>query len=212
MEAGRTPTSAAKRKAMYKCGSPVAWREEYKNRCKERLKGSRSKLLDKYRKIETAQDSGLEKLMNEEWLKMRSEGFPSHHFESFDDILITLENIKKELLEWETETILQMESNTINADIDHHELNDSSSTLLCPICNAGYLAVQSGFLICSCGLNINLEQDSLSLANVKACLEEGVSGHSKICNLRPQFSLVDNFGNSNLMVTCSGCDFMFIVV
>nr|XP_018670338.1 RPA-interacting protein A-like [Ciona intestinalis] len=216
-----TPDSVAKRKAMYKVGSPAsggAWKETYKRRCAERFHKSRSKLLDKYRNIvidETTEEDSLETVMNQELQKMQEECLtPFTGPITFEDVVKTMEEIKQELLEWEAELIFQSENQQMKIEVENHEaiIENGENQVICPICCVNHLEVQINHLKCRCGVNINLRQDAITLSHVKQSLEEGVTSHFNNCHCKPSFKVKTKFLQTNLILTCLACDFMYIVV
>ena len=197
---------AAKRKAMYKMASPLSWKENYKQRCAERLKNSRAKLLSRFRNSTDEVDD----IMTEEFQLMKEELCPStNDFSDFDDVLRCMEDIKSELLEWETELMLSYENQMMHVELD---LPSAENAVICPLCKLRSLKVHYNTVQCDCGLRIDTNRNSLSLANLKAWLEEGVNKHSSHCFRPPDFSVVKDFGTSHLLITCSQCDYMYIVI
>ncbi|CAG5116107.1 unnamed protein product [Candidula unifasciata] len=82
----------------------------------------------------------------------------------------------------------------------------------CPLCEKDSLIEQKSLILCSCGLNINIEQDSITLKHVKDNLAAGTEEHSQKCESKPAFSLNQKFGISNLLMSCQDCDFLFVIV
>uniref|UniRef100_H2ZBP7 RPA-interacting protein C-terminal domain-containing protein n=1 Tax=Ciona savignyi TaxID=51511 RepID=H2ZBP7_CIOSA len=220
-----TPDSVTKRKAMYKMGSPAggSWKDTYKRRCAERLHKSRSKLLDRYRNVKIDSENSehgldsVDSVMKQELEKMKSEGMASFNdMSSFEDVINTMEAIKGELLEWEAEILLKAENEQMQLAIECHEnhetLFNNNNFVICPLCSINHLELSYTHLQCKCGLNINTQQDSISLPHIKQSLEEAVTSHSATCTAKPVFDVINNFGQTNLLLTCPLCDYMFIVV
>ncbi|BFZ18453.1 hypothetical protein BsWGS_21492 [Bradybaena similaris] len=82
----------------------------------------------------------------------------------------------------------------------------------CPLCEKSSLVEQKNMILCRCGLSINVEQDSITLKNVKDNLAAGTEEHSQKCESKPAFSLNQKFGISNLLMSCQDCDFLFVIV
>ena len=199
--------SFAKRRTMYKMTSPLSWKDNYKQRCAVRLKNSREKLLNKFRNT----NADVDEIMTDELQAMQEElSSNDQDLTGFDDVLRCMEQIKFELLEWETELMLSYESEMVHDELEIPAVRDE---VICPVCKLHCLKVHFSTLHCDCGLLISTDQDSLSLANVKAWLEEGVVMHSARCLRPPIFSVVKQFrSTSHLLITCSVCDYMFIVI
>jgi len=198
--------SVAKRKAMYKTASHFSWKDNYKHRCAERLKSSRAKLLNRFRNSGSEVDA----IMTEE-LNLMQEELCSRpqDLTDFDDVLRCMEEIKSELLEWETELMLSYENQMMHVEL---EIPNAENAVLCPLCKQHGLKVHINIVECDCGLRIDTDRDSLSLSNLKVWLEDGVNKHSLYCMRPPNFSVVKDFGTSHLLITCSDCDYMFIVI
>ena len=198
---------SSKLKSLYKLGSPSSWKENYKLRCAERLKTSRSKLLNHFRNLEA--DVGIDEVMNEEFQQMKKELCSSvSDMAEFDDVLRCMEEIKLELCELEMETMLKYENQMLNHDIDAAMAEDD---VICPLCKLRNLKLTSNILHCDCGLQINTEQNSISLLDIKMSLEKAMLDHSSKCLKPLVFSVVNDFRSSHLLMACSECDYMFIV-
>ncbi|XP_076823326.1 RPA-interacting protein B-like [Clavelina lepadiformis] len=213
----RTPDSITKHKAMYKLTSSMPWKDNYKKRCAERLRSSRSKLLNRFRNVtDICERNSLDDVMHEEWQKMMDEfdsKSDSEHELHFDDVLKTMEEVKAELLEWETEILLEYENKAMDADVYQHDFGiDEHKVVVCPVCNNNYIQVHLGSVRCECGLRIDMGQDSIGVHHIKTCLEQGVTEHLQNCSTAPAFNVVESFGCTNLLLTCSACDYMFIVI
>lgn len=218
----RNPDSATKHKNMYKLGSPPTWKDTYKRRCTDRLKSSRSKLLQKFRNItvetetnatDEADSSIVDDVMREEWNALQSEKGDL----IFDSVLATLEEIKNELVLQEQEILVQYEKDreheeeALHSAVSHHE-NQCQNQIVCPICKSNYLEIKQNVIFCKCGLHVDTEQDCITLRHVDIQLRVGSTSHLEKCHARPVFGVVDTFGTKNLLMSCNACDFMFIVI
>ena len=73
----------------------MPWKDNYKKRCAERLRSSRSKLLNRFRNVtDICERNSLDDVMHEEWQKMMDK-FDSksdtEHELHFDDVLKTMD-------------------------------------------------------------------------------------------------------------------------
>lgn len=204
--------SVKNHKAMYKMASPLQWREKYKHRCAERLRNNRSKLLDRFRNFDV--DSCVKDMMNEELHLMQEEiGLDKFQFDlEFDNVLQCMEEIKAELLEWESEVLINFEDQAMNAELDTEMSVISNDDVLCPMCKCHKLKVYNNVVSCDCGLQLVTGCNGVGLSQIKMWLEEGVVNHARRCLAPSLFSVVKNLEYNNLLITCSQCDFMFIVV
>lgn len=218
--------SANKHASLYKLGSPPTWKESYKKRCSERLRGSRAKLLDRYRNISVEQSNGssenngldssiVDDVMREEWNTMQKDDDMS----GFDSIISLMEEIKLELMLQEREILLQYDreaeydASTVKAVVTEHDEGLSQRHLVtCPICRSNYLTKHSSVIQCPCGLEIDTEQDCVSLQHVDIQLRVGAESHAERCSAKPIFGIVHDFGRKNLLMSCNSCDFMFIAI
>ena len=197
---------------MYKMGSPLQWKENYKKRCSERLQNNRSKLLNRFRNCDVG--SCVEEVMNEE-LQLMQEEMRSDRCQldlEFNDVLQCMEEIKSELLEWESEVMLAYEDQAMNAELDTEMSMANDDAVICPVCKCHNLKAFRNLVSCDCGLQLFTENNDFHLSHLKIWLEEGVANHALRCLALPNFNVVKNFSSNNLLITCSQCDYMFIVV
>ncbi|XP_061703243.1 RPA-interacting protein isoform X2 [Syngnathoides biaculeatus] len=218
-------------RSLYK-GTTPPWKEEYRKRCVERLKGSRSRLLDRYRKMGEGPKSGdpttsllVQEVMEAEWTALKSVGWrlpslwgPEGVVEMWNvmkdnDELALLEEIQQELLSCEMSIIEEYER-------DQQEEQQYLSSIvegmdevhvICPICHMSCLNFNSHFISCPCGLHINTTNITPDV--VQNLLESRVLEHMEGCNYNPVFSLVSNSDFSpNLIISCKVCDYLSIVL
>lgn len=141
-------------RSLYKGATPP-WKETYRKRCVDRLKNSRSRLLERYRQMGTSQQlSGagastiVQEVMEEEWTALRSEerGLPpllgpQDMAELFSvgkdhDELAVLEEIQQELMSHEMSIIeeyernLQFEEQYISSVVEGLD----ETHIICPVC------------------------------------------------------------------------------
>ncbi|XP_018408873.1 PREDICTED: RPA-interacting protein [Nanorana parkeri] len=226
MEAGM------RHRALYK-GTTPPWKETYRKRCVERLKSNRSRLLDKFRQVGETVNGGIggsflvQEVMEEEWKAMQSSSgsFPSlWKKEDFSqalgilqdhDELVTLEEIRQELLleeqamVAEIESILQFEEDSLYSVVGMN----AEHLIVCPVCNRNYLTVTSCFVLCQCGVYINCKSQGMNIEKLQSLLELNLSAHSNCCSERPVFSIVlDAEGVSSLFMSCTVCDAMGVII
>ncbi|XP_072163310.1 RPA-interacting protein B-like [Diadema setosum] len=219
-----TPNSG--RRNLYKRGSPSTWKETYRKRCFERLRGSRESLLQKFRGCPTSPatpracsrignisspGSFVPQLMEEEWKLLREEDPTFGMIEGEIDLMEALqEDLMKEeqniLAEYEAS--LRLEEAQFQAAVSHFH----SDAVMCPVCKRNELLLNQGIVFCVCGLRIDTEQDCLSLKNIQETLEIGVAEHSASCTSEPGFAITDLGGTHNLVMSCKECGFLHIVI
>ncbi|XP_066518189.1 RPA-interacting protein [Hoplias malabaricus] len=219
-------------RSLYK-GTTPPWKETYRKRCVERLKNSRSRLLEKYRQI--ADSSGdskssllVQEVMEMEWnaLQSSNQTLPSLWKEGSikdmysdmheSDELAILEEIQQELVSQERSIIeeyyksQQYEEKYLSVVVDGME---ESGKLICPVCNANNLTVNSHFTSCPCGLYIKTVGRNVTPDVLQHLLEARVTEHMEECLQKPTFSLASNMdGSPNLMISCQVCDYLSIIL
>ncbi|XP_056601786.1 RPA-interacting protein [Triplophysa dalaica] len=219
-------------RSMYK-GTTPPWKETYRKRCVERLKNSRSRLLEKFRQMGDSSDPSkrsllVQEVMEEEWsaLQSSSNGLPSlwnghgirevYTAQQEYDELSAFEEIQQELIAQEL-SILEEYQN--NMQYEEHYLNsmlekmEQKEQLICPMCNANILAVNSHFTSCPCGLYINTIGRNVTSEVLQNLLERRVTEHMEECLYNPTFSMAFNTdGSPNLMLSCNVCDYLTVVL
>ncbi|KAG7506200.1 hypothetical protein JOB18_048989 [Solea senegalensis] len=211
--------------------SPVAVSHQ---RCVDRLKNSRSRLLERYRQTgESPQRSGsgasiiVQEVMEEEWSALQSEDRrlpslwgPEGITEMFSvmkeyDELAVLEEIQQELMSQEMSIIDEYERNLlfeqqyISSVVEGME----EMHIICPMCRANNLNINSHFISCPCGVYINTKKRNITPDVLRHLLESRVSEHMEDCLHNPVFSVAANTDStSNLMISCKVCDYLSIVL
>ncbi|KAI1903546.1 hypothetical protein AGOR_G00028300 [Albula goreensis] len=203
-------------------------------RCVERLKNSRSRLLEKYRQMGETIRSGasssllVQEVMEQEWNVLRSSDhrLPSlwskggigemRSFLEDSDELAVLEEIQQELLAEEVlileefEKSMQFEEGYLNAVVEGME---DTGQIICPICHMNNLAVNSHFTSCQCGVYINTRHRNITPAHLRSLLERTVTEHMEECQHNPVFSMASNAdGAQNMIISCKECDYLSIVL
>ncbi|XP_056143203.1 RPA-interacting protein [Lampris incognitus] len=223
-------------KALYK-GTTPPWKDAYRKRCVDRLRSSRSRLLDKYRELgEGARRRGpgesilVQEVMEEEWEALRSEDRgldslwgPNGMREMFSamkeeyDELGVLEEIQQELMSQELSIIDEYERNLlfeeqyISSIVEQMEEDDMQ--IICPICRMNNLNVSCHFISCPCGLYINTRQQGITAEVLRGLLESRVAEHMEDCLQNPIFSIAANpDGSPNLMISCKVCDYLSVIL
>ncbi|XP_051524107.1 RPA-interacting protein [Myxocyprinus asiaticus] len=219
-------------RSMYK-GTTPPWKETYRKRCVERLKNSRSKLLEKFRQIEDGTGGSkssllVQEVMEEEWSALQSsnQSLPSlwngngirdvytaqHEF----DELAAFEEIQQELIAQELlileeyQNSMQYEEQYLNSVLEGME---QCGGIICPICHANNLTVNSHFTSCPCGLYVNTIGRNITSEVLQNLLERRVTEHMEDCLHNPTFSMAFNTdGSPNLMISCKVCDYLSVVL
>ncbi|CAJ1076010.1 RPA-interacting protein [Xyrichtys novacula] len=221
-------------RSLYK-GTTPPWKETYRKRCVDRLKNSRSRLLDRYRQMGDCQlrnGSGastiVRDVMEEEWSALHTEdqrlpslcwshGLSEIRGDSQEDYeLAILEEIQQELLAHEMSIIgeyernLQFEQQYLSSVVEGMD----EMQMICPICCMRNLNINCYFISCPCGLYINTKNQNITPEILRHLLESRVSEHMEDCLNNPVFSVAPNADDSspNLMISCKVCDYLSIVL
>ncbi|GFQ78428.1 RPA-interacting protein A [Trichonephila clavata] len=206
---------------LYKLRTPQ-WKETFRMKCYQRLKNSRSRLVDKFRGLvdmDLCSDETIDVLMKEDWKSMSKKNNPlSSIFQNNDlddgeinEFISIMEGIQKEFLEEERkylEEYAASEDRNLNLQIDWLKQDE----IICPICQKNPLHQILSVIFCACGLRIDVQQDGLTLQHLKTSLHKGLEDHEQICLLTPSFSLLHFLNDTNLAITCGVCSFMYIVI
>uniref|UniRef100_M4A8N7 RPA interacting protein n=1 Tax=Xiphophorus maculatus TaxID=8083 RepID=M4A8N7_XIPMA len=220
-----------RRRALYK-GTTPPWKETYRKRCVDRLKNSRSRLLDRYRQMggEQPRSSSIivQEVMEEEWraLQPDDQRLPSlwgphgvaQMFSVMEecDELAVLEEIHRELMSQEMSIIdeyernLQFEQQYISSLVEGMD----EMHIVCPTCHMNNLSFSSSFISCPCGLYINTKVcRNISPDVLQRLLEARVSEHMEDCLHSPVFSVTPNTdSHASLMISCQACDYLSVVL
>ncbi|KAJ8412367.1 hypothetical protein AAFF_G00127030 [Aldrovandia affinis] len=220
-------------RSMYK-GTTPPWKETYRKRCVDRLKNSRSRLLEKYRQVGEALNSAakssllVQEVMEEEWSALQSadRDLPSlwrkdgsgemYSLIQDRDELAVLEEIQQELVSEELSIIEEYEKSMtyeeryLNAVVEGME---EEGQIICPVCHVNNLTVNSHFTLCQCGVYINTRHRNITPAHLQSLLEGRVTEHMEECLQNPVFSMASNTdGSQNMIIGCKVCDYLSIVL
>ncbi|TRY57197.1 hypothetical protein DNTS_003280 [Danionella cerebrum] len=226
-------------RSMYK-GTTPPWKETYRKRCMERLKNSRSRLLEKFRQMggegEVSGSSKasllVQEVMQQEWSALQtSRTLPSlwsprqitdvsSHQEEFDELLV-FDEIQQELIAQVTGklvkalsppelSILEDYNQSLNSCL---EGMDQDGLIICPVCCRNNLTVNSRFTSCPCGLYIDTLGRNVKAEYLQKRLERVMAEHLEDCLHDPSFSMAFNIdGPPNLMISCKECDYLSVVL
>ncbi|XP_028839300.1 RPA-interacting protein isoform X2 [Denticeps clupeoides] len=222
--------SLHRHKSLYK-GTTPPWKETYRKRCMERMKNSRSRLLEKYRQVGEGHGAPtrsflVQEVMEEEWTALHAadRNLPplwarnsvADLFGVMDDEHSVLEEIQRELLAQELSIIdeyeksVRYEEQCLNAMVDVMVQDDR---IICPICHANNLTVNSHLTSCSCGLYINTMGRNVTPDILRKLLEKTVTEHMEECLYNPVFSMgLSTDGSPSLMISCRVCDYLSVVL
>ncbi|XP_029467879.1 RPA-interacting protein [Rhinatrema bivittatum] len=221
---------ALRRRALYK-GTAPPWKETYRQRCVERLKNNRSRLLDRYRQVGenghcTMRGSFLvQEVMEQELraLHFRSTDLPSRWqkdsrvldmLEDFDELTV-LEEIKQELMLEEQSMIEEIDKVLAFEEACFHSaigLN-AENQIACPVCKRNNLHVLGHVIECPCGVHINTQLRVMTVQQLQLLLEEALTEHRSQCLHQPVFSVTTAMeGKSNLFMSCQVCDSMMLIL
>uniref|UniRef100_A0A8C6U1Q8 RPA interacting protein n=1 Tax=Neogobius melanostomus TaxID=47308 RepID=A0A8C6U1Q8_9GOBI len=221
-------------RSLFKATTPP-WKETYRKRCVDRLKNSRSKLLERYRQMgdspqckASAGSIIVQEVMEEEWSALQAE---NHHplpllwgsdgmagmlMKEYDELAV-LEEIQQELLSHEMSIIEEFEKNVqfeqqyISSVVDG--MDEDMEHLICPVCHVNNLTINNLFISCPCGVYINTKSRNVTSDVLKHLLESRVSEHMEECIHNPIFSMAPNADSPpNLMMSCQTCDYLSVIL
>ncbi|KAI9523728.1 hypothetical protein NQZ68_025450 [Dissostichus eleginoides] len=221
-------------RSLYK-GTTPPWKETFRKRCVDRLKNSRSRLLDRYRQSAELHPSSssssstiVQEVMEEEWSFLQEEDRrlpslwgPDGRAETLGlmqeyDELSVLEEIQQELRSQELSILeelernVQMEQQYISCVVEGMQ---EQRLIICPLCHMNNLNIDSHFVSCCCGLYINTKNQNITPDLLQSLLEARVSEHMEDCLQNPVFSVAPpTDGSPSLMISCKVCDYLSIVL
>ncbi|XP_063154127.1 RPA-interacting protein [Candoia aspera] len=205
--------------ALYKGLRTPPWKETFRQRCVERLKSSRARLLERYRQVgehgahRPNEALLVQEVMEVEWKVLQSVDaqLPSlrkQYSSQMLEELAVLDEIQQELILQEQlaaeeyERSLQFDEECLNAmlaglDAEHH--------IICPVCRRNNLSVMSSKVVCQCGLCIYTL--GMTAEKLQLLLEECLMEHSQHCQHCPEFTVTNMMeGEANLLMSCQACD------
>ncbi|XP_044286393.1 RPA-interacting protein isoform X2 [Varanus komodoensis] len=218
-----------RRRALYKGGGTPPWKEAFRQRCVERLKSSRARLLERYRQLgedvtcKAGRGSLVQEAMEMEWQALQTTGVhlpalwkqnplaqvPEDPFD-----LAVLEEIQQELMLQEKMAIeeyergLQFDEECLNAMLDGL---DAEHLIICPVCQRSYLNVTSYLVVCQCGLQIGTQ--GMTEDKLRSLLEDGVTEHGHHCDRNPEFAITNGVeGETSLLMSCLACDSWTVIL
>ncbi|XP_053425304.1 RPA-interacting protein [Nycticebus coucang] len=215
--------SGSGHRMLYKLRGSPSWKEAFRQRCLERMKNSRVKLLNKYRQAGgsmpgRAQNTFLvQEVMEEEWNALRSTDTCPESLAQLEEPmdLAVLEEIQQELIDQEQSIIseyeksLQFDEKCLSVLLAEWEANP----LICPLCKKYNLRITGGVVMCQCGLSIPSHCPELTEQKFRACLEGSVKEHSARCLHTPEFSVIEGTEDtSNLLMSCLACDTWAVIL
>ncbi|NWX51021.1 RIPA protein, partial [Steatornis caripensis] len=188
-------------------------------RCMERLRSSRAKLLDRYRQAgeracgPAAGALLVQEVMEQEWQTLQAaqdsrpaRGGPEGLAQMLEDPdeLAVLEEIQQELILQEQSVIeeyersLQFDEECLNAMLDGLEAGDK---IICPVCRKNNLTVRNYFVFCQCGLHISTQ--GMTEEKLRSLLENTVTEHSHRCFHNPEFTVTSGMEEeASLLMSC----------
>lgn len=198
--------SSDRHKSMHFKSSPsaLAWKDTYRQKCIERLRTGREKLVNKFRNINVElnnagreedmdmassnENQNLRDLMREEW-NLLMKGRPGTGWGGWDfdeeELLKMMDEVEADLVT-EQELLLREydrsradEEAELCAVVDDY-LSTRNDDVLCPVCTRDNLVKLAHNLIAcnACGMRLDLECDVVSMKEVKERLQRAVESHA----------------------------------
>lgn len=124
--------------------------------------------------------------------------------QEFDDLFREMEEVlmleikenEEELVAAYEEDLSRMET-ALNEDVaDYYSMINSQQTtgegrLVCPVCSANYLCISRNSkktqLQCRCGVNFQMQTDTITLSTIKRIINQALDTHSRYCNAQANF-------------------------
>ncbi|XP_057231502.1 RPA-interacting protein [Malurus melanocephalus] len=203
-------------------GGPVPEQQ----RCMERLRSSRAKLLDRYRQAGDGACGAapgallVQEVMEQEWQELRDSlpghrgGEPMEQMLEDPDELAVLEEIQQELILQEQSVIeeyersLRFDEECLNAML---EGLDASDRVICPVCRKNNLTVKAHLVCCQCGLYISTQD--MTEGKLRSLLESTLTEHSQRCLHSPEFTVTSGMEEeTSLLMSCPVCDSWTIIL
>ncbi|NXS61518.1 RIP protein, partial [Brachypteracias leptosomus] len=183
-------------------------------RCMERLRSSRAKLLDRYRRAGEGERGPVPgallvpEVMELEWQTLQgpgdAQGREALALAQDPDELAVLEEIQQELILQEQlvieeyERSLQFDEECLNAMLDGLE---ASNKVICPVCRKSNLTVRNHVVLCQCGLYISTQ--GMTERKLQSLLESTVTEHSQRCCHSPEFTVTSGMEEeASLLMSC----------
>ncbi|XP_063002632.1 RPA-interacting protein [Elgaria multicarinata webbii] len=218
-----------RRRALYKGVGAPPWKETFRQRCVERLKSSRARLLDRYRYAggnatrEASEVLLVQEVMEVEWEALKAVDLQLSSLRKQDTLhqmpedpldLAVLEEIQQELVLQdqlaieEYERSLRFDEECLHAMLDSL---DAEHRIICPVCRRNNLSVMSHLVVCPCGLHISTQ--GMSEKKLQRLLEDSVTEHGHRCLGGPEFAVTDGMeGEANLLMSCQVCDSWAVIL
>ncbi|NWS20577.1 RIP protein, partial [Pachyramphus minor] len=191
-------------------------------RCLERLRSSRAKLLERYRRAGDGARPGpapgallVQEVMEQEWRGRRWRVLrdslpgprghePLEQMPEDPDELAVLEEIQQELILQEQlvieeyEQSLRFDEECLNAML---EGLDATDRIICPVCRKNNLTVNTHMVCCQCGLYISTQD--MTEGKLRSLLESTVTEHSQRCFHSPEFTVTSGMEEeASLLMSC----------
>ncbi|NXJ62454.1 RIPA protein, partial [Rostratula benghalensis] len=203
-------------RARYKGLAAPPWKETYRQRCMERLRSSRAKLLDRYRQAgERVYGPAAGALLVQEVMELEWQGLQesppapggkealAQMLEDPDELAV-LEEIQQELILQEQSVIeeyersLRFDEECLNAMLDGLDATDQ---VICPVCRKNNLTVRNNLVFCQCGLYIRTQD--MTEEKLQSLLENAVTEHSHRCFHNPEFTVTSGMEEeASLLMSC----------
>jgi len=183
--------------------SPLAWKDTYRQKCIQRLRTGREKLVNKFRNINVELDSAkdedmemgstdenqnLRDLMREEW-NLLMKGRPQTGWSGWDfdeeELLKMMEEVEADLVTEQEQLLREYDRSRADEEaelcavVDDY-LSTRNDDVLCPVCTReNLIKLAHNLIACNgCGLRLNLECDVVSMKEVKERVHRAVESHA----------------------------------